>query len=126
MSAIDPEAQPLLVDSSESLSVVNDENNNNLSTGRSSNSKMITAALLSAALILGGMALYNSPLNQFANNIASEFTHLSASGEYSDTYPTTYLTNYVYAHKNVSVICIFYRAIIVFFKCFVYTHNFTK
>jgi len=82
MSAIDPEAQPLLVDSSESLSVVNDDNNDsNLSTiGRSNNSLMITASLLSAVIILGGMALYNSPLNQFADNIASEFTHLSASG----------------------------------------------
>lgn len=83
MSAFDPESQPLLVDSDspESISVASDDSsNNNVATPVSSSGKMITAVLLSAVIILGCTAVYNSPFKSFANGVAAEFTHLAASG----------------------------------------------
>ena len=81
------ESLPLLVDSESGGAIVPPSEN-------SSSSRvyrvMITASLLAAMIVMGGMALYHSPLD-FADSLAAEFTHFAASGmfQYTSTYVNT-------------------------------------
>jgi len=76
---IDAESQPLLANDSFAVSQLQEQNVESNAATRSPRTSFITAALMAAVIIMGGMAIYSSPLG-FADSLVDEFTHMAAAG----------------------------------------------
>ena len=76
---IDAESQPLLANDSFAVSQLQEQNVESNAATRSPRTSFITATLMAAVIIMGGMAIYSSPLG-FADSLVDEFTHMAAAG----------------------------------------------
>ena len=76
---IDAESQPLLANDSFAVSQLQEQNVESSAATRSPRTSFITAALMAAVIIMGGMAIYSSPLG-IADSLVDEFIHMTAAG----------------------------------------------